>query len=344
MKFKAQLIRTGTSERTEVFVSIERKVLRLSNGDSYPIGEVSVGERSGVNSPFFIFLPSGQQLIITENVREFADEFYKHLPFYRKNWLHRFETWGKSLLVSVLVLIAAITFWLTKGSDMAAEWLANRISYDLEYELGKHILSGLSTLGWTVRKPSTSDEKRVEELFYFLSEQAEVKYAHFYVLDKPKIVNAFAIPGGFVVFTSEMIDDYISEEDGLEALGGVAAHELGHIKHRHSLRILIKSALVASIFTILTGDVSIVSLGMAQQLLSLAYTRKQEEEADAYAITLLMKSYLDPEPFIELMQNLKEKYDTDEVPEFLQSHPHMSKRIKKMRQLMEQLKKQDFQE
>ena len=332
MRFKAQLIRAGSSERTTVSVYIENGTIRLSTGETYSINKVSVGERAGINSPFFIYLTTGEHLIITEDVEEFGREFYKHLPIHKKDWLHRFETWGKSLIISVVVLIVATVFWVTKGSDLVAEFIADRISYDLEYELGRQVISGLQTIGWEIREPVLHKEKKVAKMFYQLAEKTEVPNKHFYVFDNTQMINAFAVPGGFVIFTSEIIED-----GGLEALAGVAAHELGHIKHRHSLRILIKSALIASIFTMLTGDASVVSLGMAQQLLSLAYTRKQEAEADAYAIKLLIKSNIEPEPFIEWMEHIAEKYAIDEVPEFLQSHPHMSERIKNMRKLMDQI-------
>ncbi len=342
MRFKAQLIRAGHSERTTVFVTVEKRLLKLSTGEIYPIDSVSVGERAGINSPFFIHLPTGDQLIIVENVKEFNEEFYKHLPIHKKDWLHRFETWGKSLIISVVVLIAATVFWVTKGSDLVAEWITNRISYDLEYELGRHVISGLQTIGWTIRKPISYDEKKVEKMLYQLAEESDVPNTEFYIFDNVSMINAFAIPGGFIVFTSKIVEDYISEENGLEALAGVAAHELGHIKHRHSLKILIKSALIASIFTLLTGDASVVSLGMAQQLISLAYNRKQEVQADTYAIKLLIKSNIEPDPFIRWMEHIADKYSTDEVPEFLQSHPHMSERIKNMRNLIDQIDEGDI--
>ncbi|NPA35127.1 MAG: M48 family metallopeptidase [Chlorobi bacterium] len=338
--FKGQLIKAGSSERTTVFVTVEKGVLKLSNGENHSVEAVSVEDRTGANSPFIIHLPTKEQLIITENVKEFGKEFYKHLPVYKRNWLHRFETWGKSLVVSIIVLIAAIAFWLTKGSDIVAGWITNRISYDLEYELGKSIIAGFKSLGWHIMEPTNYKEQRLEERFYVLANQAGIENAHLYIVHNFDMPNAFAVPGGFIVFTSKMVEDYMSQEDGLEALSGVVAHELGHIKHRHSLKALIRSALIASIFTMLTGDVSVVSLGMAQQMLNLAYSREQEEEADAYAIELIIKSDIDPDPFFQLMQELKEKYDIDEIPEFLRSHPHMSERINKMRELMKKYEEQ----
>ncbi len=339
MMYKGQLIRSGESTRQEVLVSIEDDKLVLDTGDAFRIKEIAIDDRTGAHAPFFLYLPNGDQIIITENTHEFEQEIYRKLPLHKRNWLNKFETWKKSLAVSLIVLVLATAFWLTTGSDMAAEWLAEQIPQELEYELGHNVIASLSTLGLTLRSPVYQKEKELEKLFNYIASNSDVNYATLHITSDLPEDNALAIPGGHIVFTSSMVERYMSAEWDRDAIAGVVGHELGHVKYRHTLKILIKSAMISAIFTLLTGDVSVTSIAMAQQILVLSYQREQEEEADAYAIELLIKSGMDPEPFLELMEDLGKRYKTDDVPEFFKTHPHMKERVEKMRVLIKKLRK-----
>lgn len=339
MMFRGQLLMTDSSQRQEVWITIKDGLLILNTGESYSVGKIKVDTRTGANAPFFIQLPDGKRIIVVENVEEFNRVFYSNLPVYKRDWLHKLETWKKSLIVSLIVLVSATVFWVTIGSDMVARWLANQIPEKLEYEIGKNIVSTLEGIGMTITEPVDDREKKLEEIFNLLVENSDIENIQFqlYIINNFGGENALAIPGGHILFTSDMVNRYLSEDWEEDAIAGVVGHEIGHIIHKHSLKILIKSALISSIFTILTGDVSVVSFAMAQQILVLSYQRKQEEEADEYAIKLLLKSGMNPEPFINLMLDLERRYKTDVIPEFVKTHPHTSERVKKMRSLLRQL-------
>ena len=61
-----------------------------------------------------------------------------------------------------------------------------------------------------------------------VSHRPELKY-EFKVLDSP-VVNAFALPGGFVYFTRGILAHFNNEAE----FAGVLGHEIGHITARHS--------------------------------------------------------------------------------------------------------------
>ncbi len=342
--FRGVLIRKGRSDRQPVSFSLAEGYLYLSTGKVISLSEVEVGIRAGKYAPFFLYLPDGSQLIVTEGVQELEVALNEQLPVHRRFWVHKFETWQRSVLIALAFLILGLVFWFTKGSDWAAAMVVEMIPPELESYLGEQILFGLKRMGISLRAPET-EEQPLEDMFHRLARYAGFSDAHLYIMPDTSMLNAFAIPGGYVVFTEAMVDRYLEEDSdsvGVLALAGVVAHELGHIQLQHTLRLLVKSALVASIFTVLTGDVSIVALGMAKQVLVLSYRREYEEQADEYAIRLLLDYGVDPEPFLQLMAELAEEEPSEDVlPEFVRSHPYMSRRLAHMRQIIEAYRSSD---
>jgi len=137
-------------------------------------------------------------------------------------------------------------------------------------------------------------------------------------LDVP-MFNAAALPGGHIV----VFKPAITETDP-EALAGVIAHEVAHVRRRHVTQALIRELGIGALIRLFAGDVG----ANAQQIVSLSYTRANEAEADADAITMLKRANIDPRPTARLFQRLSK-----EVPEFsaefLQSHPASGKRAQR---------------
>ena len=96
----------------------------------------------------------------------------------------------------------------------------------------------------------------------------------FFLLEGSKAPNALAMPGGFVVVTSGMLDGWIEDE---AQLAGVIAHEIGHVELRHSTAIL--GALAAAGI----DDENMVAQ-MVAALLSQPYNSAREEEADRWGL------------------------------------------------------------
>ena len=67
--------------------------------------------------------------------------------------------------------------------------------------------------------------------------------------------NAIALPGGRIVLADELVK--LSTND--DALIGVLAHELGHVKHRHSMRNIVQASAVTAFISMLLFDININS-------------------------------------------------------------------------------------
>lgn len=148
------------------------------------------------------------------------------------------------------------------------------------------------------------------------------------------VVNAFAVPGGFVYFTRGILAVLNSEAE----LAGVMGHEIGHITARHSARQYSRAQLaqlglgVGSIFV----DSSIVT-GLAQLgvgMLFLRFSRDNEREADDLGVEYASKAGYDGAAlahFFESLEKLHLESDRSGLPGWFSTHPNPENRISAVR-------------
>lgn len=157
--------------------------------------------------------------------------------------------------------------------------------------------------------------------------------------------NAFAIPGGYVYSTRQLVALMNNEAE----LAGVLGHEVGHVAARHSAKrqsnatknqvIGIGGALLAGV---LLGNKSqvgqLLQKGFLQgsQLLTLKYSRSQENEADALGVQYLKKAGYDPRAMSTVLLSLANQNaldarmmgTSDQVPAWASSHPDPASRVR----------------
>jgi predicted Zn-dependent protease len=148
------------------------------------------------------------------------------------------------------------------------------------------------------------------------------------IVDAPA-VNAFALPGGYVVVYTGLLRDAA----GPEEVAGVLAHELGHVTRRHGLRRLGRSAGTVLVIDTLLGDVAGL-LGAAKEFFTLAavndYSREQEEDADLVGVRTLHAAGIDPvacRTFFERMQAEAGVLEKSEALAWISTHPSHAERI-----------------
>ena len=144
-------------------------------------------------------------------------------------------------------------------------------------------------------------------------------------------VNAFALPGGIMVFTRGLIDEAGSAEE----IAGIAAHELGHLAHDHSTRALYRSFAVALLIGVLFGDLTGGALagGLAEWLVNTGYSREAERDADAFALERLKAAGIGTQGLADFFARLEEKHGSDGGPLFrlLSTHPPTAERLAHIR-------------
>ena len=156
-----------------------------------------------------------------------------------------------------------------------------------------------------------------------ISHRPYLKY-HVRILDSP-VVNAFAVPGGYLYFTRGILGHFNSEAE----LMGVIAHEMGHVTARHTVTSQAKQT-VAQIALI--GGL-MVSEDFAQfaneamqgmQLLFLKFSRDNEREADKLGVEYSSKMGYDAHQmaeFFHVLQKMQMGSDHAGVPTFMSTHP-----------------------
>lgn len=103
--------------------------------------------------------------------------------------------------------------------------------------------------------------------------------------------NAFALPGGTMVLTDALVELVQGDE---AVIVGVLGHELGHVAHRHGLRLLVQAGVVAALSSVVLGDFSALLAGAPVILGQASYSRDAERDADAHAVTVLSAAGLSP--------------------------------------------------
>jgi Zn-dependent protease with chaperone function len=140
--------------------------------------------------------------------------------------------------------------------------------------------------------------------------------------------NAFALPNGTIVITDELVKLIGDNHDLLTA---ILLHEIGHVEHKHFMR-LISESLATSIsvnyfFADLGGLAEFVA-GVSNIIVQNQFSRKLEWEADNYALSKLVELGMDRESFAEAMQKLAVTLPKEsKLTLLLQSHPSMQSRI-----------------
>ena len=119
--------------------------------------------------------------------------------------------------------------------------------------------------------------------------------------------NALALPGGTLVMTDELVALVDGNTDVLTA---VLAHELGHLQHRHGLRMLVQVTLLGTLTSVLLGDFSTVLAGGAALVGQAHYSRNAEREADAAAVRVLRAARISPAAMVTLFDKMAEKRST----------------------------------
>lgn len=129
------------------------------------------------------------------------------------------------------------------------------------------------------------------------------------------MVNAVALPGGRMV----LFDGLLNEADNTDAIAGIVAHEIAHVRRRHVAAAMIRELGLGTVIMLVGGGALVTNVG---DILSLRFTRTAEAEADVDAIAMLKRAGISPKPTAALFQHFaKDQGKGLSYAEFLQSHP-----------------------
>lgn len=310
-----------------VFAEHEVRLNAETISESYPVSQLKVSPRVG-QADRFIYLPDGKQFQCADQefLESLAGESRSEGPV---AWLE--GRWGVAL-AGVVIIAAVLLIGYFYGLPAAAEQVASRIPVQTEQELGRQVLRWMDKNDWV--KPTGLDADRQKSIragFEVLCTGLPTK--NFLKLELRNATffgpNAFALPGGTIVLT----DDLVNFADSPEEIVAVLAHEIGHVELRHTLRIILQNSIVGVATTAITSDAASLSVAIASFPMLVAqtkYSREFETEADEYAFRLLKQKGYSPAAFASLMEKFVKKYGKgDNMYSFISTHPITTERIKR---------------
>jgi predicted Zn-dependent protease len=235
-----------------------------------------------------------------------------------------------SAIAAGLLLALALVVW---GGFLALRQ-AGRASVTLlprsvDEQLGELAIENMD-LGGRVLEDATLSAG-VKEIVDRLARHAKPGFTFRVRVVDSATVNAFALPGGFVVVYTGLIR--AAKEPA--QLAGVLAHELAHVTERHGMQRIAQSLGLVTAVQLLFGDVSGLAAIAVQVLREGAinsYSREQEREADREGVRTLRAAQVDPSALADFFALLAQRQGSlPRAVAWLGTHPDLEERIATVR-------------
>ena len=144
------------------------------------------------------------------------------------------------------------------------------------------------------------------------------------------MVNAFALPGNYVVFFRGLIEKAQTPEE----IAAVFAHEIGHVVSRDPTRHALRSAGSLGVLGLLLGDFAggAIVLLLAERLIEANYSQQAEADADMFAHELMRDAQIAPSALATMFERFRELGgDANAFVAHFLSHPALGDRIQAAR-------------
>lgn len=236
--------------------------------------------------------------------------------------------WASSAVASVALIIFVL---VPVMADQLAEYLPPAGEKALGDATFEQIRTALDDTGFAGLRTCEREDGRAALAKIETRLTAEMDLATpltVHVLDHP-MINAFALPGGYVVFFRGLIE----EAGTAEEVAAVFSHEVGHVVARDPTRIALRSAGSIGVLGLLLGDFAggALVLFLAEQIIRADYTQDAEAAADTFAHDALVAADLPPSAIATFFERLQDGQGDAGILEHLQSHPALGNRIEAAR-------------
>ena len=249
----------------------------------FAFGEFGISDPLG-NLPYRFDFVDGSSFTTSENHR--VEQLFKHNNRQFRWLIHHLEGSWRWVALAVILLPLLLMVFLEYGLPVIAKPIATQIPQAVLNKLDRQVLESLDEEQWMLpSQASYTDNRLLAEAW------AQLPNAKDYKLQQRDGgmfgANAFALPGGTIVVTDQLLDLLQSRDQILAVL----THEAGHVELQHGMRNIIQALGIAAVFAAVIGDVSWLAesiLVSAPTLLQqMSYSREFEREADRYAIKQL---------------------------------------------------------
>jgi len=268
---------------------------------SEPISAVRISSKLG-HAPRLVYFSDGSHCEIADHagfealLYEAGMKPYSLLARLEANWRHAF--------IATLLFLALVFSLFQWGLPWAADVASAKVPHDLALRIDTDFLK---SLGKQTLKPSKVGLETQERLTHRLQAWRGLDGVEYSLKfrDSPVIgPNAFALPGGTVVVTDQLVKLANDDDEVLAVL----AHELGHVSGRHPMRQLLQGTVVGLVMTWYLGDISSLLATAPTVLLQSSYSRDFERSADHYAVEKLRANGIAPTKLADILEKLEANY------------------------------------
>lgn len=201
---------------------------------------------------------------------------YQRVP---RSTIARLCCWGVAVVVAVLGVV-----W--EGPRLA-DPVARAVPMRWEEVIGQQITEKF--VQHTPECPETPGKAALQLLVERLTATMPTSFPVKVQVRHSQVINAFALPGGYIVVFHGLVHAARSPEE----VAGVLAHEMAHQIQRHPMRGLVRSLGLRMISGAVIGGFSVTATSgtyFGETLFSLSYNREDESEADHIAVEMLNKA------------------------------------------------------
>lgn len=239
------------------------------------------------------------------------DDLQRLAPDLQRSGMRDPAQWRRAAVWTVALLALFGGIWL--GLSRSAPLIAAMLPLQMEERMGRATVEQVSLIFGGLKSAdqlTCNNEDGVKAMAALTARLKSVDDSPYdfnvRVLDIP-VPNAFAAPGGYIVFFRGLIDMAETPDE----VAGVLGHEMAHVTHRHVTTNLVRTigfqALIVPLISGGTMASDMVS-GLGQQALQASYTREAEAEADLGAVQLLQKAGIRADSFPGLLTRIEEEY------------------------------------
>lgn len=250
------------------------------------------------------------------------------------NWQ---QSWRATLwaVLGCVVFLAGAWVW---GVPLLSRAVVQLVPPTLESHLGDAAFDQLSSAFLEPSELPETEQEAIRSRFAALVKRAypdgEAPVWRLSFHRSPVLgANAFALPGGRIAMTDELVTLLADQPDAVQ---GVLGHELGHVSRRDGLDMLVRASLVSALVGVVLGDASGFLATVPATLATQSYSRDAERAADQAAAELLSANGLSPAVMAVFFERIAEGEhgdDTDaRLPITIGSHPDNNERIRFFRE------------
>jgi Zn-dependent protease with chaperone function len=240
---------------------------------------------------------------------------------------------GRGLIIGLVTVAAGLALFVFVGMPALSGPLARATPIDYERRMGDSYNAQISALFPTCE--NEPGQAVLSELGARIAAQADSPFEIRVRAVHAPMVNAFALPGGYVLVTG----DLIAEAESPDELAAVLAHEVAHVERRHVMQGVWRSLGAGILLDLVVGGgtgAGQQAVLLAGQASELSFGREAEREADAVGQGYLHAAGLSSRGMAPLFERMAEQEgqtseDVDEVAEWWMTHPNTARRIQAAR-------------